>query len=391
MKRFLWFAAILLAWPAAASAITVDGGVDAGYFAPLAIQDTPTGFGNNLNELNAAYARLDASGNLWLMLTGNLDGNGGNRLVFFIDSRAGGAVTETLEGGYGKIGSIPGQASDDWGTDTDGGSGVNPTPGGGSILDPGFNPDIAFEIEHYGPNNRYYTHIIDLTLPNDPTVDDSRDVYLGDNEPGSTPSAAQTYNRPDGLSSKGSGGTVTHAFDNSNTAGVNGYDDGNPPGPLGDPLSATTGYEAMLSAAFLANDGQRIRILAFITNGGGDYLSNQFLGEGGGVHGDPNLGGATFFPGGTPLFDGSLYDGNQFFTVPIAGDFNHDGQVDEQDYVLWRKVDSSSDNYDTWRATYGNTVAASSSGLPLSTVPEAGTLALAAFGAVVALLFARRK
>lgn len=298
----------LLASPALAT--TINGANDVGdnYGAPLAVQDTPTGFGDNQSELDAAYATLDGSGNLSLLLTGNLQ-DGGNGLVIFVDSRAGGAIASTQGDGSGVIGSVGGARTDDWGTDTDGGAGVSPTPGGGSILDPGFNPDVSMEINISG--GTYYTNIIDLTAPND-DVHPDKDLYLGSNTLGA-PSVTQTYTRSDADAAKGSGGTIEHAFDDSNSAGVNGYDFGTPPGPLGDPLTATTGYEALVSSAFLANDGQPIRIMAFITNNDGSYLSNQFLGEAG-LAGATNLAGPGG-DGGTPLFDATLFAGNQHFTV----------------------------------------------------------------------------
>lgn len=302
MKHALLGLFLVMVATAPAAAIVIDGTVDAAYGAPLAVQDTPTGFGNNLSELNAGYASLDGSGNLALMLTGNLE-VGGNGLVIFIDSRAGGAVSG------GSIGSVGGARIDDWGTDTDGGGGVSPTPGGGSILDAGFNPDVALEINMFGTD--YFTNIIDLTLPND--GDPDVDNFLGGNGIGAA-AVNQAYTRNDTDAAKGHNGAIEHAFDNSNTAGVNGFDFGTPPGPLGDPLTATTGYEALLSAAFLANDGQDIKIMAFITNNDGGFLANQVLGEAG-LGGATNL-GSPGGDGGVPLFDASLFAGNQFFVVP---------------------------------------------------------------------------
>jgi hypothetical protein len=380
MKRFLCVTAMLLASASPARAITVDGTVKPAYFAPVAVQDTPTGFGNNESELNAAYARLDASGNLSLLLTGNLQNNG-NGLVLFIDSRAGGGVADSVTlSPYGILGSIGGAKTDDWGTDTDGSGGVNPTPGGGSILDPGFNPDISIEINSCC-GSTYYTNIIDLTKPNDPDPD--RDIYLGSNDYNVGSSGAQTYSRTDTDASKGHGGTITHAFNNLNTAGVSDTD-------ASTALTATTGYEALISSQFLANDGQRIKIMAFITNGGGDYLSNQFLGEAG-LAGANNLGGPGD-PGGTPLFDASKFGGNQYFTVPIAGDFNHDGLVNTADYVLWRKVDGSNESYAIWRAKYGNAAGSGTGGgLSAGGVPEAGSFALAMVAIGLLGTFGRRK
>jgi hypothetical protein len=288
------------------AAVNGKNDIGDGYGSPHAIQDTPTGFGDNLSELNAAFAALDAAGNLSLLLTGNLEGNG-NALVIFIDSRAGGGIASHLGDGSGVLGSVGGARTDDWGTDIDGDLGVNPTPGGGSILDPGFDPDVAIEINIGGV---YYTNVIDLTISNVPDFD--KDIYLGQHNLGST-SATQPYMRSDLDTARGHGGMIEHAFDNSNVAGVLGYDFGAAPGPLGDPLTATTGYEARFSAEFLANDGQPIRIMAFITNGDGGHVSNQFLGEAG-LGGGINPGGPGDF-GGLPLFDARLYVGNQFFTV----------------------------------------------------------------------------
>jgi hypothetical protein len=317
MKWILGILALVALMTPAARAVTINGVNDGGdgHGSPVAVQDTPTGFGNNQSELNAAHLRWAGGGDLQLLLTGNLE-PGGNGLVIFIDSRAGGAVASTVGAGYGVMGSVGGARIDDWGTDTDGGGGVNPTPGGGSILDPGFNPDIALEINADG-GGTYYTNIIDLTIPNngDPNIDE----YLGSNSMTGA-SASQSYIRTDGDTSKGHGGSITHAFNNSNTAGVNGYPDGS-----GDPLSATTGYEALLSAEFLAADTRDICMMAFITNSDGGFLANQFLGSGGGVAGADNLGSPGGI-GGTPLFDAQLFAGDQFFcaipepsTVALAG------------------------------------------------------------------------
>ncbi len=282
-----------------ASGVVAANGIDGvvspfEYGAPLAVQDTPTGFGNNLSELNAAFANLSPAGDLKLALTGNLEGNG-NGLVIFFDTRAGGAVTTILPGGFGQLGAFGGQRVDDWGNDIDGSAGVFNPPGGPSILDPGFDPDFAVEFNVFGGTR--FVNIIDLTVPNDP-AEPTRDIFLGSVPVGSGP-VTQFY--------APNGGQITHDFDNSNTMGVNGL-----PGPLGDPLSATTGFEFQFSAAFLdADPGHVIKILPFLTNGGGDFLSNQFLPGLGGVD---NLGFAGGL-GGVPLFDAREFDGDQFLVI----------------------------------------------------------------------------
>jgi hypothetical protein len=53
---------------------------------------------------------------------------------------------------------------------------------------------------------------------------------------------------------------------------------------------------------------------------------------------------------------------------PGPGDFNSDGSVDAADYVVWRKNDGSPEEYDEWRANFGNT--SGGGGALGSTVPE---------------------
>ncbi len=329
----------------------VDGSLGGGeYPAALATQDTPTGFGDNFSELNQAFGQLNANGSLNLLLTGNLEA-GGNGLVLFIDGPAGGAIS-TGSGGsvvagdgttpdtrledFGVIGSIGGARSDDWGTDTDGGDGIMPTAGG-SVLDPGFDPDYALELNIFDLDGGdgvvdYFINIIDLTVPNSDNQP-NKDIFLGQHVLDSGSSVVQTYTRDSGATPSG---TIEHAFNNTNAAGVNGYDGGTPPGPLGDPTTATTGLELTINGVFL-DFADEVKVMAFITNGGGDFLANQFLGEDQGVAGDDNLGGPGI-PGGDVLFDARVYPGNQFFTVTgasLPGDFEPDGDVDEDDLNMY--------------------------------------------------------
>jgi hypothetical protein len=308
MKLLTGSALTLVLTAGLASAATIDGVVNMGeYDNILAVQDTPTGFGDNLSELNVAYANLGMAG-LELGVTGNLEA-GGNGFVIFIDSKAGGAVDSLTGDGFGILGEFGGARVDDWGGDIDGDFGVQPPPGGPSILDPGFNPDFAIEINTDG--STYWTNIIDMTVPNAPDQV-NRDVFLGANSVNGG-GVTQTYFRDGGATDAGD---ITHAFDNTNNAGVFGYDFGNPPGDLGDPMSATTGFEFLFSTDFLGWDGMSdIKLLPFVTNSGGDFLSNQFLPGLGGVE---NLGGPGGL-GGEPLFDARLFDGDQFLVIPAPG------------------------------------------------------------------------
>jgi hypothetical protein len=64
-------------------------------------------------------------------------------------------------------------------------------------------------------------------------------------------------------------------------------------------------------------------------------------------------------------------------TVPevIPGDFNADGTVDAADYVVWRKTESTPEEYDTWRANFGRS-AGSAGSITDAPVPEPGGIIL---------------
>jgi hypothetical protein len=70
--------------------------------------------------------------------------------------------------------------------------------------------------------------------------------------------------------------------------------------------------------------------------------------------------------------------------VSIPGDFDLDGVVGGNDYVVWRKSDGTQSNYDLWRANYGR-AAGSGSGASLggaASIPEPATAFLAVCGVV---------
>jgi hypothetical protein len=120
-----------------------------------------------------------------------------------------------------------------------------------------------------------------------------------------------TYFRDAGATNAGS---VTHAFDNSNTLGINGSSNPNP--PLGDPATAVTGFEAALDSVFVNHEqGKAIRVLAVMGNGGGDYLSANLLPK---LHyqDSGDLGGPGGW-GGTPLVDWrtDAFQGDSFITI----------------------------------------------------------------------------
>jgi len=58
-------------------------------------------------------------------------------------------------------------------------------------------------------------------------------------------------------------------------------------------------------------------------------------------------------------------------SVGLAGDYNSDGKVDAQDYVIWRKTNiNGAQGYTDWRANYGTGGPGAGSGLDGGSVPE---------------------
>jgi hypothetical protein len=392
-------AALALAAQAASAQFVVDGSItQAEYGVPIVVQDTPTQFGDNQGELNAAFADYTPGVGLSLGLTGNLEQNG-NGLVIFLDSKPGGGIASVDENGFGTFGAIGGARTDDFGTDTDGADGgLDDDTNTPSILDPGFNPDYSIEIN--GFEGTYFVNVIDLTRGND--ADPNIDRFLGGvAADGSSTTATYTLDGDVAV------GDVTFAFDNSNTVGVNGFDNDNPPGDLGDPFSAVTGFEALFSEEFLMTLGSgqtSIKLLPFITSGGGDFLSNQFLP---GVNGDGNFGGPGFPGGDDRLFDASVLDGDQFFELAvIEGDANYDGVVNLADFGLLRAgfgqtstvrqpADFNLDgvinlaDFGVLRANFGSSVTPAQLAMvdawAASVVPEPTTLGLLAAGSLTLL------
>jgi hypothetical protein len=85
-------------------------------------------------------------------------------------------------------------------------------------------------------------------------------------------------------------------------------------------------------------------------------------------------------PTGKGYTAGYYYEGygNLFLNIlrektltEIPGDFNNDGKVDAADYVVWRKTDSSSAGYNTWRSHFGF-----SSGAGAATAQSSGTVSV---------------
>jgi hypothetical protein len=91
------------------------------------------------------------------------------------------------------------------------------------------------------------------------------------------------------------------------------------------------------------------------------------------------------FEGGTP----SQFAQDHLRIPGLPGDFNHDDVVDAADYVVWRKgvgVEPTDDNYNLWRANFGQPAAG---GGEISSVPEPATCATAIM--LLGWLIARRR
>jgi hypothetical protein len=74
----------------------------------------------------------------------------------------------------------------------------------------------------------------------------------------------------------------------------------------------------------------------------------------------------------------------------LAGDFNGDNSVDAADYVVWRKSDGSLEDYDVWRAHFGQTGGSPSAQRAAGAVPEPASTALIILGCT-GLVARRRK
>ncbi|MEO1235723.1 MAG: PEP-CTERM sorting domain-containing protein [Planctomycetota bacterium] len=269
-------ASVALAGGASAQ-ITLDGVLDPaeGFGTAAAVQTIGTGFGDNSNELNAAFGFAE-DGNLNLFLTGNLEAGGGNRLYLFLDTGTG--------TGFSTLPDIDGVQEDiDLLTDTN-----------VITFDSGFEADTAIIFNEFFGS--FVVNVVDL--------DDG--VFLG--------GASTDGSLADGAPVVGDPG-IAFAFNNSNTAGVDGA--AGVAQDSSDALTATTGLELSLGLALLGIDTETdvlgtAFISGFAGSDGGAFFSNQFLG--GLPVGSENLGNN----GADPLVvDLSGLEGEQFFTVSV--------------------------------------------------------------------------
>jgi hypothetical protein len=123
---------------------------------------------------------------------------------------------------------------------------------------------------------------------------------------------------------------------------------------------ADPSYTSALGAAFGIG-----RVVSF----GEDNSGNLYVVDFGGTRGDPGFGNDYPHAG----------KGQIFMLVPvIPGDFNVNGVVDAIDYIVWRNglgTVYTQNDYDVWRAHFGQTVSSSGAGANAA-VPEPTTVML---------------
>lgn len=190
----------------------------------LATQTRPTGFGDNLSEIDQLFGTSDGD-NVRLGITGNIENNSGNGIIILLDTKAGG--NNPFNYGIGDAGARL--------------QGLN-----GDTFDSGFNPDYAIDTNLSG--GTLYADLYDLqAAPNGKT-------FLG------------SVAAPGTVGFTGGG---EMSFDNSNIAGVTATDATNA-------ATAASGLEISLPLTRIGNPSGAIKVMVLI-QANSDYHSNQTL------------------------------------------------------------------------------------------------------------------
>jgi len=255
---------------AALGRFLIDGTRDSLYGAPLAVQTAQTGFGDNQNELDAAYAATK-DGKLYLLLTGNIQTNF-NKLEILIDSASGGSSVFTSAG-------------------NDNAANMN-----GMTFDDAFTPEYHLIARRGG--DKFDLDFADLTAMQFA----SYISVFGDD-----PEGAATTGAPTNSTFATDPSPIRIAYDDSNMAGIGGAQ-GSPADQVA-AAAVTTGLELCIDLADLGTPISDIRISAFFNNSEHSFLSNQFLG------GLPGNAINLTAPNGINL---NTQAGDQFFTVPVS-------------------------------------------------------------------------
>ena len=268
--------------------ITGDGYGDA-----LAVQAVNTGFGDNLSELNAAYAMI-LDGRLYLALTGNIEGNF-NKLEIFLDTKPGG---ENVFSG------VPG--NDNTGVMTC------------LTFDSGFEADYHIIARRgFFKGDKFDLDIAELGTPNFSShIDVFGGVQIGSGTTGTGPANASP---------------IEVAYNDSNTQGVIGDAGGSAADPKA-ALAVRTGFEMSVALSDIGNPSGPFEIQAWVNGHEHDFASNQFLGSL--TPPQANLGGDGMGNlTGTLDFDLNDFAGEQWFVFGCDEpcDMNCDGVIDAFD------------------------------------------------------------
>lgn len=303
MKKVLSLAIICLMAAPATAQPTVDGTLDGAYGSALAVQTVETQFGDASDpngtggggELDAGYAVVDG-GRLYVMLTGNIEGNF-NKASVFIDSQPGGenVLDGTLAYDFGDV-------SQNF---------------GGLTFDSGFEADYhifgrwgggAFEVDIV--DRAASTAGAELGNFGAATVGTGTGVQSGAILAGGT---ATTGADAGGFLTQ----DVEFGFNNTNTAGVLG---GTAAADQVAAAAVTTGFEFSVALADIGNPGigDTIKIHAAYGNGDNNFHSNQILGGVPAPQGNLGGDGGGNFTGNLSGIDFNQFAGDQFFSITVV-------------------------------------------------------------------------
>jgi hypothetical protein len=269
---------------AAAQSPTVDGQLDADFYGtPLAVQDTPTSFGNAVNghprfavqgsELDAAYARV-SDGYLFLFIAGNLEtcGNGVqwsvgnlNKLDIFVDA-------------------IPGGQNSLRGDNVDVDNGALSCMGHLDTNNVGLRFDAGFEADFY---LTFYNRTVTIPFYDPPQIE----VWHGDLFYATLPTGGGGTARTLGVAQDPTHTSFTPTFTFTNGVQL-GFNNSNVGGVWGTghasesdtslAASVTTGLELAIPVELFADGAgalnETLRIVAFVNDVNHRTLSNQVLG-----------------------------------------------------------------------------------------------------------------
>ena len=250
----------------------VDGVLESAYGSPLAVQTVNTSGGDNLDELNAAYALIQ-NDYLYLMLTGNMNtnvnmDNSWNHIEIFID--ASDAITNNV---------------------LDAAGGDNTDNLDGMVFDNTFTPDYHINLRagEWAGNIDCNIDFVNLK-----TVETSyhNNLFNGSGEGTGYMGAGDA-----------SSSIISVGVNNSNTAGIV---SGITAADTAAATAVTTGIEIAIALADLAQPYGELKIMAMVTSNDHQFISNQIL---------AGLGASQGALGVASSVDFSQEAGDQYFSI----------------------------------------------------------------------------